>query len=92
MLDAGQLSAAQDMLDRQDRTLKNTPRMLPAFILPLSPAPFVQLVDSCAEQDQEGEDFEPAQDHQEAREDFDPAGQQQEVLAAVKQRHDRARA
>lgn len=92
MLDAGQLSAAQDMLDRQNRTLKNTPRMLPAFILPLSPAPFVQLVDSCAKQDQEGEDFEPAQDHQEAREDFDPAGQEEEVLAAVEERHDGARA
>ena len=92
MLDAGQLSAAQDMLDRQDRTMKNTSQMLPAFILPLSPAPFVQLVDSCAEQDQEGEDLKPPEDHQEAREDLDPAGQEQEVLAAVEERHDGARA
>ena len=57
-----------------------------------SPLPPVQPIDSCTQQDQEGEDFEPPEDHQEAREDLDPAGQEQEVLAAVEERHDGARA
>ena len=57
-----------------------------------SPLPPVQAVDSCTQQDQEGEDLQPPEDHQEAREDLDPAGQEQEVLAAVEERHDGARA
>ena len=58
----------------------------------LSPLMAMQAADAGVQKYEEGEEFKPSEDHQEAGEHLNPAGQQQEILATVEKRHDGSRA